>query len=120
MKLAGSDLEQRFVEQLWKAGEKTFCQQCSEPYRRSITRNRRFRRKADFAWHAEKVAVEINGGTWGRGKGGHTSGAGVQRDYEKSHDAQLDGWIHLPLDRKQMSGPYGLETLQEALRQRRG
>jgi hypothetical protein len=64
--------------------------------------------------------VEINGGTWGRGTGGHTSGAGVQRDYEKAHDAQLDGWIHLPLDRKQMSGPYGLETLQEALRQRRG
>jgi hypothetical protein len=42
------------------------------------------------------------------------------RDYEKSHDAQLDGWIHLPLDRKQITSSYGLETLQEALRQRRG
>lgn len=44
----------------------------------------------DFAWPAEMVAVEIEGGT--RGKSRHTSGTGYQRDCEKYTAATLQGW----------------------------
>lgn len=46
----------------------------------------------DFAWPDQRVAVEIQGGTFSRGKSGHTSGVGVQRDCEKRNAATLLGW----------------------------
>lgn len=49
---------------------------------------RKFR--LDFAWEAQKVAVEVEGATWV--KGAHSSGAGIQRDCEKSNLALLAGW----------------------------
>lgn len=57
-------------------------------YRFHPTRKWRF----DFAWPAERVAVEIHGGTWQRGRSGHTGGAGVQRDADKARAATLLGW----------------------------
>jgi len=44
----------------------------------------------DFAWPDKKVAVEINGQIWC--KGGHSSGVGLIRDYEKLNLAQANGW----------------------------
>ena len=45
----------------------------------------------DFAWPAQKVALEINGGT--RLKvGSHSFGAGLDGDYEKYNAAQALGW----------------------------
>lgn len=49
---------------------------------------RRFR--WDFAWPEHKLLVEVNGGTWQ--KGGHSSGGGIARDYEKLNLANLAGW----------------------------
>ncbi len=49
---------------------------------------RKFR--ADFAWPEKKVAVEIDGCQWV--KGGHNSGYGKQRDYEKDRLAIANGW----------------------------
>ena len=37
-----------------------------------------------------KVAIEINGQTWR--KGGHSSGKGLQRDYEKNNLAIVQGY----------------------------
>ena len=48
----------------------------------------------DFAWVEDKLAVEIQGGTWI--KGGHNSGYGVTADYEKLRVAQRMGWRVLP------------------------
>lgn len=48
---------------------------------------RRF--KYDFYAPSLNAVFEINGGTWI--KSGHTSGAGIRRDYEKSNLAQLHG-----------------------------
>lgn len=45
----------------------------------------------DFAWPVQKVAVEIEGGTW-KGKGGHTTGVGYQKDCEKYNAAIELGW----------------------------
>src|ERR1700759_4634799 len=49
---------------------------------------RRFR--FDFAWVKEKVAVEIEGGIWVRGR--HSRGPGMMSDMEKDNQAGLMGW----------------------------
>ncbi|HUU23465.1 MAG TPA: DUF559 domain-containing protein [Phycisphaerae bacterium] len=58
------------------------------------TRQHRFapprRWRFDFAWPAQKVAVEIEGGTFVRGR--HTRGAGFQGDCEKYNAAVSLGW----------------------------
>lgn len=54
---------------------------------------RRFR--LDFAHIESKTGIECNGGT--HHKGGHSSGRGIQRDYEKQRLAAPQGWIIIPL-----------------------
>lgn len=51
--------------------------------------------RADFAWPAAQVAVEINGGIWR--PGGHSTGSGITRDITKTTLAQLSGWVLIPL-----------------------
>ena len=51
--------------------------------------NRRFR--FDYVHLGSKVAVELNGQIWH--KGGHSSGSGLLRDYEKLNLAQQSGYV---------------------------
>ena len=44
----------------------------------------------DFAIENAKLLVEVNGKLWQ--KGGHSSGAGIIRDYKKLMIAQMHGW----------------------------
>jgi very-short-patch-repair endonuclease len=44
----------------------------------------------DFAWLDYKVAVEVDGGIYRRGR--HTRGNGFKKDVEKGNAAVLDGW----------------------------
>lgn len=44
----------------------------------------------DFCWPEAKVAVELQGATWARGR--HTRGAGYRNDCEKLDEAQALGW----------------------------
>jgi very-short-patch-repair endonuclease len=44
----------------------------------------------DVALPAEKLAIEIDGGTWIGGR--HTSGAGYEKDCEKLNAAVIEGW----------------------------
>ena len=44
----------------------------------------------DRAFPADKVGVEIQGGTWT--KGAHSSGVGLRRDYIKNNLAVIYGW----------------------------
>lgn len=55
-------------------------------YRFHPTRRWRF----DFAWPAQRVAVEIEGGAWSQGR--HTRGAGFGADCAKYNMATLAGW----------------------------
>lgn len=47
----------------------------------------------DFAWPAVKIAVEIEGGNFSRGKSRHTTGKGYEQDCEKYNAAAALGWI---------------------------
>jgi len=44
----------------------------------------------DFAWEAQQIAVEIEGGVYSRGR--HTRGAGFEADCEKYNAATMMGW----------------------------
>ena len=44
----------------------------------------------DFAFPEHKVAVEIEGGTFGKSR--HTTGTGYEKDCEKYNAAVLNGW----------------------------
>ena len=46
----------------------------------------------DFAFPEHKVAVEIEGGTFGKCKSRHTTGTGYEKDCEKYNAAILNGW----------------------------
>lgn len=48
--------------------------------------------RMDFAIPQIKVMIELDGGTWSRGKSGHNSGTGIRRDHEKQNAAVMAGW----------------------------
>lgn len=57
--------------------------------------------RADFAWPAARVALEIQGGQWV--KSGHSSGSGLDRDAVKALIAQLDGWALVALTERMLT-----------------
>lgn len=58
-------------------------------YRFDETRRWRF----DYAWPAQRVALEVEGGVWTGGR--HTRGSGFLRDVEKYNEAAAQGWCVL-------------------------
>lgn len=81
---------------------------------KNIVPNRRF--KFDFAFFDAKVAVEISGQIWQ--KGGHSSGKGLLRDYEKLNLAQAYGWIVFQLA-DEMINVYWLKIIFDSIKSRR-
>ena len=60
-----------------------------EPVREyRFAQGRRYR--FDFAWPAQRVAVEIEGGVWSGGR--HTRGAGYESDCHKYNLAAVERW----------------------------
>jgi len=74
--------------------EATFALQLASLHAPGAHREYRFndarRWRFDFAWPERMLAVEIEGGTWMRGR--HTNGAGYRADCEKYNTATLAGW----------------------------
>jgi hypothetical protein len=46
----------------------------------------------DFGWRAHRLLVEVQGGSFSKGKMGHNSGTGIHRDCEKLFLATQAGW----------------------------
>ena len=69
------------------------------------------RYRADYCWRAARVIVERNGGIWK--KGGHSSGKGIMRDYEKSNLAQLLGWRLFSFTPQQLNSGEAVEFLKQ-------
>jgi hypothetical protein len=63
----------------------------------------------DLAWPLERVAVEVQGGTFAAGR--HVRGASLLAEYEKLNAATVDGWtVLLVIPRQLLDG-----TLTELL-----
>ncbi len=73
---------------------------------------RRFR--FDRALPSVRVAVELDGGVWSRGR--HTRGAGYERDSEKANMATAAGWrvFHLTRSMLESDPARWLEMIAEA------
>ena len=78
-------------------------------YRFAFPRQWRF----DFAFPELKIAVEIDGGTWVRGR--HSRGAGVRADCEKTSMAALMGWRILRVDTDHVNDGIALRWVQQAV-----
>jgi very-short-patch-repair endonuclease len=65
----------------------------------------------DFAWPGLRLVVEVEGGTWARGR--HTRGAGFERDCEKYNAAALLGWRVLRFTTTMVEDGRAIETLKE-------
>jgi very-short-patch-repair endonuclease len=78
-------------------------------YRFHPTRKWRF----DFAWPAQKVAAEVEGATWARGR--HTRGAGYEADCQKYNTAVLGGWHVVRFTAAMVAGGEALGLLEDLL-----
>ena len=67
----------------------------------------------DYAWTAQKLACEVEGGVWRQGR--HTRGAGYTRDLEKYNEATLRGWRLLRVTPTQVASGAALTLIARAL-----
>jgi len=67
----------------------------------------------DLAWVDRKIAVEVEGGTWARGR--HTSGVGFRNDAEKYNEAALWGWTVLRVTGDQIKSGQAIAWIERAL-----
>ena len=70
----------------------------------------------DFAWPVRRIAAEVEGGTWSRGR--HVRGRGFEADCEKYNAAALAGWRVLRFTGDMVEDGRALGTIEEALCQR--
>lgn len=67
----------------------------------------------DFAWPDHRVALEVEGGTWGGGR--HTRGKGFAQDCQKYNAAQLSGWMVLRVTTDHVMSGEAIECVKQAL-----
>ena len=68
----------------------------------------------DFAWPEYMIAVEVEGGTWTRGR--HTRGAGFERDCEKYNAAAVRGWTVLRYTSGMIESGEAVGQIKQAIR----
>jgi len=104
--MSNSPLEDLFAFQLDSAGLTGYIRE----YQAIPGRKFRF----DFAFVAERLLVEINGGTYS--KGAHSTGTGIARDYEKIRLGQVCGWTVYPFDTKEAKNGDALSAVEKFIR----
>lgn len=98
-------------------GEEAFMLHCTveglEPQRefRFCERMWRF----DFAWPAQKLALEVEGGIWTSGR--HTRGSGYANDLAKYNRAAMLGWRVLRFTTQMVESGQAINEVLEALRE---
>jgi very-short-patch-repair endonuclease len=68
----------------------------------------------DYAWPTQKVALEIQGGVFAKGR--HVQGAGLRKEYEKLNAAAADGWRVLFILPEQVSNGTAMQIIETTLR----
>ena len=71
--------------------------------------------KADFAWPAYRLLVEVQGGIWMPGGGGHSHPMHLQKDIDKQQCAVLLGWFLLPVTTDEVKQGKAIGLVQRAL-----
>lgn len=74
---------------------------------------RRFR--WDCVWAEQRLALEVQGGTWSRIRGAHSRGAGQARDAEKLALATLAGWRCLAVTTDQIRSGVAVGWIERGL-----
>jgi len=74
---------------------------------------------ADFCWPESRLIVEVNGMTHVASRG-HTSWAGIHRDYEKANGAQMMGYRYYQFDREMVEDGTAIRTIRQAIEGRQG
>lgn len=69
--------------------------------------------RLDYAWPAERVALEVEGGVWTRGR--HTRPTGFLRDMEKYNRLACLGWRLLRVTPQHLATLETIDMLREAL-----
>jgi len=70
----------------------------------------------DFAWPAQRVACEVEGGTWAGGR--HTRGSGFEADCEKYNEAAVLGWLVVRVTNNMVADGRAVHYVQLALKSR--
>lgn len=104
--MSASELEDIFASQLDAIGLDGYVREYQ------AIPGRRFR--FDFCWVKERLAVEIQGGTYSRGA--HARPLGIKRDYEKGNLAIKYGWRVLQFDADMVKSGQALDFTEKMLR----
>ena len=104
--MSASELEDVFAAQLDAVGLDGYVREYQ------AIPGRRFR--FDFCWVKERLAVEIQGGTYSRGA--HARPLGIKRDYEKGNLAIKYGWRVLQFDADMVKSGQALDFTEKMLR----
>jgi very-short-patch-repair endonuclease len=67
----------------------------------------------DFAWREQRLAVEVEGGTWAGGR--HTRGEGFAEDCTKYNAATLAGWRVLRFTSEMVESGEAVQAIEQAL-----
>jgi hypothetical protein len=68
----------------------------------------------DRAWPEQRVAVEVQGGTWTT-TGAHSRGSGIERDCLKLSMAAALGWRVLPVTKSMIESGEAVRLIAQAL-----
>jgi very-short-patch-repair endonuclease len=82
-------------------------------YEREYRFDDKRRWRFDFAFPDKRLAVEIDGGTWVRGR--HQRPEGYERDCEKLNAAALAGWRVLRFTGKMVMNGTAMTTIKRSL-----
>lgn len=97
-------------------GEELFAMHCRvcnlNPVREYLFCSPR-RWRFDFAFPLEKIAVEIEGGTWIQGR--HNRGSSIEKDMEKYNRAARLGWIVLRYSTNMVVRGEAIDEVLEAI-----
>ena len=74
----------------------------------------RRRWRFDFAWPRYKVAVEVDGGIYSRGR--HVRGSGFERDAEKRNAAVMAGWRVLHFTPRLVKSGAAVQAIESLMR----